>query len=412
MATTVVMPQMGFDMQEGTIVRWLKQEGDEVTRGEPIAEIETDKAIVEMEAFASGVLLKTVVGEGETVPVGQTIAVIGTPGEPLPDLGSVPVPTTETEESQEAPAVVEESAAAEAPATAAEQVRASPLARRLAEERGIDLARISGSGPGGRITRDDVLAFDSQATEAAPAAPAAQAVPASAAAGGPDFEIMQLSRMRQTIARRTVQSMQEAPHFYVTADVDMTLALTLRQQLNEKLAGEARVSINDMIIKACALALVKYPVFNSSFQGDHLRVYKQVNVGIAVALEQGLLVLSLGDCRDKSLADISKTSREVVERAQAGVLREEDYTGGTFSISNMGMFDVDAFSAIIYPPQAAVLAVGTVRKQPVVRDDQITVAQVMKATLSTDHRVADGAQAAEFAVEVKRLLENPVNLLV
>ena len=412
MATTVVMPQMGFDMQEGTVVRWLKQEGDEVSRGEPIAEIETDKAIVEMEAFASGVLLKTVVGEGQTVPVGQTIAVIGTPGEPLPDLASAPAAPTKTEESQEGSPVVEEAAITEAPATAAEQVRASPLARRLAEEKGIDLARISGSGPGGRITRDDVLAFDSQATEAAPVAPAAQAIPASAAAGGPDFEIMQLSRMRQTIARRTVQSMQEAPHFYVTADVDMTLALTLRQQLNEKLAGEARVSINDMIIKACALALVKYPTFNSSFQGDHLRVYKQVNIGIAVALEQGLLVLSLGDCRDKSLADISKTSREVVERAQAGVLREEDYTGGTFSISNMGMFDVDAFSAIIYPPQAAVLAVGTVRKQPVVRDDQITVAQVMKATLSTDHRVADGAQAAEFAVEVKRLLENPVNLLV
>ena len=211
----------------------------------------------------------------------------------------------------------------EAPVAAAEHVRASPLARRLAEERGIDLARVNGSGPGGRITRDDVLAFDSQATEAAPASPAAEAIPASVAADGPDVEIMQLSRMRQTIARRTVQSMQEAPHFYVTADVDMTLALTLRQQLNEKLAGETRVSINDMIIKACALALVKYPAFNSSFQGDHLRVYKQVNVGIAVALEQGLLVLSLGDCRDKSLADISKTSREVVERAQAGVLREE-----------------------------------------------------------------------------------------
>ena len=411
MATTVVMPQMGFDMQEGTIVRWLKQEGDEVSRGEPIAEIETDKAIVEMEAFASGVLLKTVVGEGETVPVGQTIAVIGSPGEPLPDLASAPAAPTETEAPTEAPAVVEEAVAAEVSA-AAEQVRASPLARRLAEEKGIDLARVNGSGPGGRITRDDVLAFDSQATETAPAAPVAEAIPASVAASGPDVEIMQLSRMRQTIARRTVQSMQEAPHFYVTADVDMTLALTLRQQLNEKLAGETRVSINDMIIKACALALVKYPAFNSSFQGDHLRVYKQVNVGIAVALEQGLLVLSLGDCRDKSLADISKTSREVVERAQAGVLREEDYTGGTFSISNMGMFDVDAFSAIIYPPQAAVLAVGTVRKQPVVRDDQIAVAQVMKATLSTDHRVADGAQAAEFAVEVKRLLENPVNLLV
>ena len=408
MATTVVMPQMGFDMQEGTIVRWLKQEGDEVSRGEAIAEIETDKAIVEMEAFASGVLLKTVVGEGATVPVGQTIAVIGAPGEPLPDLGAPPEATAETEAPQEAPAVAEAAPAAEAPAASADQVRASPLARRLAEERGIDLAQVKGSGPGGRITRDDVLAADSQTAEAAPAAPAS----APAAADGSDVEIVQLSRMRQTIARRTVQSMQEAPHFYVTADVDMTLALTLRQQLNEKLAGEARVSINDMIIKACALALVKYPAFNSSFQGDHLRVHKQVNIGIAVALEAGLLVLSLGDCRGKSLADISRASREVVERAQAGVLREEDYSGGTFSISNMGMFDVDAFSAIIYPPQAAVIAVGTVRKQPVVRDDQITVAQVMKATLSTDHRVADGAQAAEFAVEVKRLLENPVNLLV
>ena len=412
MATTVVMPQMGFDMQEGTIVRWLKQEGDEVSRGEAIAEIETDKAIVEMEAFASGVLLKTVVGEGDTVPVGQTIAVIGAPGEPLPDLGSAPAAPAAAEAQPEAPAVAEAASVAEAPASAAEQVRASPLARRLAEERGIDLAQVKGSGPGGRITRDDVLEFEPQTAEAASPAPAAEAAPATAGDGGPDVEIMQLSRMRQTIARRTVQSMQEAPHFYVTADVDMTLALTLRQQLNEKLAGEARVSINDMIIKACALALVKYPAFNSSFQGDHLRVHKQVNIGIAVALEAGLLVLSLGDCRGKSLAEISRASREVVERAQAGVLREDDYSGGTFSISNMGMFDVDAFSAIIYPPQAAVIAVGTVRKQPVVRDDQITVAQVMKATLSTDHRVADGAQAAEFAVEVKRLLENPVNLLV
>ena len=361
-----------------------------------------------MEAYASGTLLKTVVGEGETVPVGQTIAVIGAPGEPLPDLGAAPSAPAEAEAPQEAPAAPPEAKPVEAPPAAAEQVRASPLARRLAEERGIDLARVSGSGPGGRVTRDDVLAYESQAAPAA--APAAE--PAPAAAGDDDAEVVQLSRMRQTIARRTAQSMQEAPHFYVTADIDMTQALSIRQQLNEKLAGEARVSINDMIIKACALALVKYPAFNSSFQGDHLLMHKQVNIGVAAALEQGLLVLSVGDCRDKSLADISKASREVVERAQAGVLREEDYSGGTFSISNMGMFDVDAFSAIIYPPQAAVIAVGTVRKQPVVRDDQITVAQVMKATLSTDHRVADGAQAAEFIVEVKRLLENPVNLLV
>jgi pyruvate dehydrogenase E2 component (dihydrolipoamide acetyltransferase) len=218
--------------------------------------------------------------------------------------------------------------------------------------------------------------------------------------------------MRQAIARRTAQSKREVPHFYVTADVDMTLAMTLRQQLNETLGEEARVSVNDLIVKACALALVKFPTFNASFEGDHLRMNSGINVGIAVAVEQGLLVVSLGDCRDRSMVDISRTSKQVVERAQSGVMREEDYTGSTFSISNMGMFDVDGFSAIIYPPQAAVIAVGTVRKQPVVRDDQITIAQVMKATLSTDHRVADGAQAAQFLVEIKRVLENPVNLLV
>jgi pyruvate dehydrogenase E2 component (dihydrolipoamide acetyltransferase) len=218
--------------------------------------------------------------------------------------------------------------------------------------------------------------------------------------------------MRQAIARRTAQSKREVPHFYVTADVDMTLAMTLRQQLNESLGGEARVSVNDLIVKACALTLVKYPIFNAFFEGDHLRMNPGINVGIAVAVEQGLLVVSLGDCRHRSLVDISKTTKEVVERAQSGVMREQDYTGSTFSISNMGMFDVDSFSAIIYPPQAAVLAVGTVRKQPVVRNDQITIAQVMKATLSTDHRVADGAQAAQFLVEIKRVLESPVNLLV
>ena len=403
MATTVVMPQMGYDMQEGTLVRWLKQEGEEVKRGEPIAEIETDKAVVEMEAYASGVVLKAVISEGTTVPVGQAIAFIGSPGEPLPEPVSVPGALAKAAEASAVrPEGVEPP---EFPASA--QVKASPLARRLAEEKGIDLAQVPGTGPGGRIIKDDILAHEVGTMEAASgSAPPEKTLTPS------DGEVVPLSRMRQAIARRTAQSKREVPHFYVTADVDMTLAMTLRQQLNDSLGGETRVTVNDLIVKASALALVKFPAFNASFEGDHLRMNSGINVGIAVAVEHGLLVVSLGDCRDRSVVDISKTSKEVVERAQSGIMREEDYTGSTFSISNMGMFDVDSFSAIIYPPQAAVIAVGTVRKQPVVRDNQITIAQVMKATLSTDHRVADGAQAAQFLVEIKRLLENPVTLVV
>ena len=405
MATTVVMPQMGYDMQEGTLVRWLKQEGEEVTRGEAIAEIETDKAVIEMEAYASGVVLKTIVAEGSTVPVGEAIAFIGAQGEPVPDVAptaaapveAAPEPGAETTEATTAPASGE--------------VRASPVARKLAQEKGIDLAQVRGTGPNGRITRDDVLAHESTAAEAP--APAAEATaPVGAAAGRQQGELVPLSRMRQAIARRTAQSKREVPHFYVAAGVDMTAAMALRQQINEALAGEARVSVNDLIVKACALTLAKFPAFNASFEGNNLRMNPAINVSIAVAVETGLLVVSLGDCRGRSLAEISQAARGAVERAQSGVLREDDYTGGTFSISNMGMFDVDSFSAIIYPPQAAVIAVGTVRKQAVVRDDQITVAQMMQATLSTDHRVADGAQAAQFLVEVKRVLENPVTLVV
>ena len=406
MATTVVMPQMGYDMQEGTLVRWLKQEGEEVARGEAIAEIETDKAVIEMEAYASGVVLKTVVAEGSTVPVGEAIAFIGVQGEPVPDVAPA---TAAPEEAAPEPEPAAETTEAAAPA--ADEVRASPVARRLAQEKGIDLTLVRGTGPNGRITRDDVLAHESSAAEA-PAPAAAAPAPVEAAAGRQQGELVPLSRMRQAIARRTAQSKREVPHFYVAAGVDMTAAMALRQQINEALAGEARVTVNDLIVKACALTLAKFPAFNASFEGNNLRMNPAINVSIAVAVEYGLLVVSLGDCRGRSLAEISQAARGAVERAQSGVLREDDYTGGTFSISNMGMFDVDSFSAIIYPPQSAVIAVGTVRKQAVVRDDQITMAQMMQATLSTDHRVADGAQAAQFLVEVKRVLENPVSLVV
>ena len=407
MATSVVMPQMGYDMQEGTLVRWLKQEGEEIARGEAIAEIETDKAVIEMEAYATGVVLKTVVAEGSTVPVGEVVAFIGSPGEPVPEVEAAAAPQAEAAPEPEAAAEPTEAAAA----PASGPVRASPVARRLAEEKGIDLASVTGSGPNGRITRDDVLAHEQAAAEAP--APASEApAPVQQAARGQQGELVPLSRMRQAIARRTAQSKREAPHFYVSAGVDMTAAMTLRQQINEALAGEARVTVNDLIIKACALTLTKFPAFNASFEGNNLRMNPAINVSIAVAVEAGLLVVSVGDCRGRSLVEISRAARGAVERAQSGVLREDDYTGGTFSISNMGMFDVDSFSAIIYPPQSAVIAVGTVRQQPVVRDGEVKIAQMMQATLSTDHRVADGAQAAEFLVEVKRVLENPVSLLV
>ena len=409
MATSVVMPQMGYDMQEGTLVRWLKQEGEEIARGEAIAEIETDKAVIEMEAYATGVVLKTVVAEGSTVPVGEVVAFIGSPGEPVPEVEAAAAAAPPSEAAPEPEAAAEPAEAAAAPASG--PVRASPVARRLAEEKGIDLASVTGSGPNGRITRDDVLAHEQAAAEAP--APAAEApAPVQQAARGQQGELVPLSRMRQAIARRTAQSKREAPHFYVSAGVDMTAAMTLRQQINEALAGEARVTVNDLIIKACALTLTKFPAFNASFEGNNLRMNPAINVSIAVAVEAGLLVVSVGDCRGRSLVEISRAARGAVERAQSGVLREDDYTGGTFSISNMGMFDVDSFSAIIYPPQSAVIAVGTVIQQPVVRDGEVKIAQMMQATLSTDHRVADGAQAAEFLVEVKRVLENPVSLLV
>ncbi len=415
MATTIVMPQMGYDMREGTVVRWRKQEGESVTRGEVIAEIETDKATVEVEAYSAGVLSKIVVEEGKTVPVGELIAVIGEPGETLPPIeelqGSPPSPQPSATPLPLGEGVGGEGT--EAPLTApttpvpSTEVRATPIARRLAREKGIDLAKVSGTGPGGRITEADVVSYEKSGGEApAPsaAAPAAQPV----LPGGK----VELSRMRRAIAKVTVQSKREAPHFYVTSEIDMSEAMSVRAQLNETLGGDIRVSVNDLIVKAAALALVTYPNFNASFQEDHLQLHANLNIGIAIALEQGLIVPAISDCQNKSLADIAKDSRDLIQRAQSGTLRAEEYTGGTFSISNLGMFDVESFAAIIFPPNAAVLAVGTVKELPVVRDGQIVIAQIMKATVSVDHRVADGAEGARFLMEVKKNLEQPVRLLL
>jgi pyruvate dehydrogenase E2 component (dihydrolipoamide acetyltransferase) len=432
LATNIVMPQMGYDMREGTVVKWHKGEGEQVARGEVIADIETDKATVEFEAYTSGVLRKIIAQEGIAVPVGELIAVIGDPDEELSDDTGGGAPTQPEAEAPRpsAPESAKEPAAAttrgpapeaaEAPGKRPAEpaapspdgaettapttgVRASPIARRLARERGIELSRITGSGPGGRIVEKDVLAYT---PSEAPAAPA----PADAPSG--PGEKVELSRMRQAIARVTRDSKREAPHFYVTAEIDMTRAMSLRRDINDTIPAESRVSVNDLIIKAAVIALGKYPKFNASFQGEYLQMNSNMNIGIAIALEAGLMVPGINNCESKSLLEIAAASKDLGDRARSGHLRNDEYSGTTFSISNLGMFDVDSFSAIIFPPHAAVLAVGTVREQPVVHDGEITVAQIMKATLSTDHRVADGAEAAQFLVEVKQALENSVSLLL
>ena len=421
MATELTMPQMGYDMQEGTVVRWLKSEGSAVQIGEPIAEIETDKAVVEFESYASGVLQRILVSEGTSVPVGQPIAVVGAEGEAPAEVVAEPTPDV----ADRVPLVTPPPVAGpllpdEAPPEAAAVVRASPVARRLAEERGIDLSQIRGTGPGDRITRDDVLAFEASGREGraplpeaiAPTVPEVPAPPAEAPATVME-ERVPLTRMRQQIARVTVRSKQEKPHFYVSSEIDMTRAMDLRQQVNRALEAEGiRVTVNDLVIKACVGALRKYPKFNSYFHEDGLQMNEGVNIGVAIAEEEGLIVPAIMDCAGKSLKEIAAASKDLAERAQRGTLHPQEYTGGTFAISNLGMFDITSFVAIIHPPQTAVLAVGTVAKKPVVRDDQVAIAQMMTATLSADHRIVDGAEGARFIIEVKELLENPLGMLM
>lgn len=454
MATELTMPQMGYDMQEGTVLRWLKGEGDAVANGEPIAEIETDKAVVEFESYADGVLHRIIVPAGTTVPVGQPIAVVGGQDEAI-EVSAGPPEDMAEDEADSAPVEVgsedtpsaaipmppasttisEKESSAE-PAQAAEELqapaaplRASPIARRIADERGIDISKVTGTGPGGRIVKDDVLAYEEPEPEepeeevepeiveeqpqpVAEVEPepelAPEPEPAAAAADG-----MALSRMRQQIARVTVRSKQEKPHFYVTSEVDMTDAMNLRQQINRSLEGEGvRVTVNDLIVKACADALKKHPKFNAFLDADVIRPNDSVNIGIAMAVEEGLLMPAIMGCEQMTLKSLALASKDLADRAQNGTLRPDEYTGGTFGISNLGMFDVSTFVAIIQPPQTAILAVGTVANRPVVRDGEIVIRQTMNATISADHRVVDGAEGAQFLIEVKNALENPLSLIL
>lgn len=414
MATDVIMPQMGFDMKEGTLVRWIKREGDEVASGDIIAEIETDKAVVEIEAFDSGVLRQTLIGEGTTVPVGEIIAVIAGADEKL-EKRSAPKTAPAKAPAASPPPAAAPSAPAPAPAARGE-VKASPLAKREAQKLGIDIAAVPGTGPNGRVTKKDVTDFAAGAAKApeapAAAAPAAPSPVVSAPAAGPKRgEVVALSKMRDAIARSMSFSKQNIPHVYLTAAVDMTDAARLRAQLNAALLDE-KISFNDMVLKACAMALVKHPLMNASYTDAGIDVKQRVNVGMAIALETGLVAPAIVDTDTLTLRAIAQATKALVARARAGKLSAEEYTGATFNVTNLGMYGVEEFTAIITPPQAAALAVGAVTPSPVVRDGQVQVADLMRITLSLDHRVADGAQGAEFLAEVRRLLEIPAALIV
>jgi pyruvate dehydrogenase E2 component (dihydrolipoamide acetyltransferase) len=429
MITKVLMPKLSEAMETGKVIQWLKREGEAVKGGDVIAEIETDKANVEIEAFGSGVLRKIVVGPGGQVPVGDLIAIIADPAEDISAVAAAPpsaplaaaappapegaVPAMETYRSAPATSRVVPMTAA-APAPAPGRLKASPLARKIASQSGVDLRLLRGSGPGGRIVRRDV-----EAALAAPRPPTTPAVPAAAAARaafvipprpGVEYEDVALSPMRAAIAKRMPLSKAPVPHFYVTSEVDMDRAWALREELNA-LEGQPRVSVNDLVVKAAALALLKNPGINASLQGQAVRVNYRAHIGIAVALEQGLITPVLRDCDVKPIHQIAVESRDLAERARGGKLRVQELSGATFSISNLGMFEVEEFSAIINPPEGAILAVASVLEKPVVDGTRIRVGRRLRLTLSCDHRVMDGAMGARFLQDVKRLLQEPLRLL-
>jgi pyruvate dehydrogenase E2 component (dihydrolipoamide acetyltransferase) len=485
MATEVLMPQMGADMQEGTLLRWIKHPGDHVARGEVIAEIETDKANVEIESFEEGVLEQTLAEEGQVVPVGEAIAMIGQAAPAGGGRAAVGAAAATPAAVSAAPAAVAREAGGNGAAVASpagvavaeavpaepngveaeptreqmrtppvggdhtgpgQRLRVSPVARNIAEELDIDLSTVTGSGPDGRIMRKDVEAAAARAQAApspepvpvaspsrvqAPPAPSPaaaqpappvevprpQAPPAergrpTPAVGAPAAaqEVVPLSRMRQAIARRMSQSKREAPHYYVTIEVDMTAAMEFRASLNAAAADGVRVSVNDLIVKACAEMLRKYPPFNATLTEEGLRINPRINISLGIALPDGLIGPALLDVGGKSLGTIAREAHDLAERARSGSMRAAELNDGTFTISNLGMFGIETLIPIIQPPQSAILGVGAVEDKPAVRDGAVVIRKLMHLALAADHRVTDGAQGAEFLRDLKDLLEHPLRL--
>ena len=449
----MIMPKMGDAMEEGTLVKWLKSEGDEVSEGDPIAEIETDKVTMELEAEDSGTLAQLIASEGEDVAVGEPIAFIQGEGEEVPerdgsgqadaeeaegsDEGGEAQAQTATETEEEQPSEDEQQPSGDgAQAGGNGHFRASPIVRRLAQENNLDLSRIEGSGPQGRIVERDVRAVlesgeaptvDGQGDEQADAQVEApeQVQPEQAEQQGfqpaqlpepteaPGTQLMEPTRMQRVIAERMTEAKQHIPHFYATVEVRMDAAMALRKQLNEQLEEEGlKLSVNDFVMKACAVALRNYPNLNALFTSKGIELHEKVDMAMAVALDAGLITPVIRDIASKGLAAISRESKDLAQRAREGGLTPEEYQGGTITVSNMGMFGVESFSAIINPPQAAIVAVSSIVQRAVFKGEEVVPMSIMKLTLSADHRIANGRDGALYMAEVQRTLENPVLLMV
>ncbi len=413
MATKVHMEALSPTMEEGRLVKWNKHEGDPVKSGDTLAEVETDKAIMELVARADGQLLKVMVPEGTTVPVGNVVAWIGKPGEKVDGDGAgapapKPAPATAAPAAKPAPAPTPTPAPVAAAADAT-RVKASPLARRIAKDAGVDLKLVQGSGPGGRVIKRDV--------EGAPTATvAAQAAPRTAdrpPRTGVPYEDVPLTQIRKTIAKRLATSLGPIPHFFLTTEIDMERAAEAREALNKQLGEEGgKISFNDIVIKAVALALVQHRACNAWFQEDHIRYWNEVHIGMAVAIEDGLITPVIRNADMKSLREIGAESRELAARARSRRLKPDEYTGATFSVSNLGMFDIDQFTAVINPPEAGIVAIGSIAAKAVPEGDRVVVRRRMRATMSCDHRVIDGATGAAYMRTLKQMLENPLAMLL
>ena len=431
----VVMPRLSDSMEEGTILTWLKQVGDQVAVGDELVEIETDKANMAYEADIAGTLQEILAQEGETLPIGTPIARIGENGDgagssaqdegarpagPADAGGPSPATTQETVPPTTSPTGGAHSSDAEAPpAPAAEggdRVKASPLARRLAKEKGLELSRVEGSGPGGRIVKSDVegaaastgSAPSTQLEGAGPVAPAAG--PSVETAKG-ETQVRELNKLQQTVARRMAESKATAPHFYLTIEIDMSKAVEARGALKAAAPeGEVVPSFNDMVVKACAIALREFPKANGAYRDGRFEMYSRVNVGVAVAAEEALVVPTIFDADRKGLRQIAEDARAVAAKVRDGSVTPPELSGGTFTVTNLGMYGIDSFEAVINMGQAAIVSIGAIREVPAVRDGQIVPAQLMKATIACDHRILYGAEGAEFLARVKALLEEPVSL--
>lgn len=410
---------------DGTLLNWLKKPGDAVNAGDVVAEVEADKATVEVEAPASGVLLDVKVNPGDSVASGAVIGTIGAAGESAAPASAPAAPTPQpviraSEPNAPPAAVAKSNGAPTAPAASVTEdgrLKVSPLARKIAEERGINLSQVKGSGPGGRIVKEDVESFTPGAAPAAAAPAAASGIapaPTRKLPEGADVEIIDVTNMRKRIVAVTVESKQQIPHFYVTTEIEVEPLLNFRKQLNEGLSDDAKISVNDLVVKAAALTLRQFPNLNSHYYGDKVVRHKRINIGIAVALPSGGLMYVVAHDADKvSLGTLAVQNKEKIARAREGKVKIEDITGATFSTSNLGPYDVDHFSAIINPPESGIIAIGTARKVPVVKaDGTLGVGNRMKVTISVDHRVSDGAEGAQYLQAFKNLLENPMRLVI